>query len=110
MNSPDYYVLNPWLTYEEFLQALEIYRSLQAQYLSDRDNEKLKGLETWFTNVIEPTPDDKNERKHWLSREMTKKQGHTYYCDTQAKKIVYVSVNEWKKVIQLVTAINNTLN
>lgn len=110
MDLINYLTLNPWLTYNEFLEALELYRSLQSEYLSTKDITKLNGLESWFINVIEPAPEDITERKHWFSREMYKKQGHSYYCSPEAKKLVYVDVKDRQKVIQLVIAINSTLH
>jgi len=86
------------LTTEEFKDCLKVYEDNQG-YMSDNGmKDKLRSLETWFIQVIEPPPrrrprmssedraDMRLELGEWREREMSKIAGYSYYCDHKLRK------------------------
>lgn len=124
---PYYYVLNPYITIEDFCHAKDVYLNNQEYFLKHGKIEELKGLEHWFIHVIEPIPKRNNDpskdkkvpksklstdlRKKqdveyelacnkWLSREMMKSRGYTFYCNKAVRNKVYISASERKAVTE----------
>jgi hypothetical protein len=72
--------------------------------------EDLKGLEHWFVHVIEPLPvkrdykcettetNYKDAVSKWLTRESIKVRGYTFYCKSEVRSKVYVSLKEQRWV------------
>ena len=92
--NPKYYQNNRRLTGEEFQTAVSFYATNQDYYVETGDVEQLEELERWFLQVIEPMPEDDDELDDWLRRELYKKNGYTYSCSREARKLLHIEDKE----------------
>lgn len=90
----EYYQNNRRLTGEEFQTAVSFYATNQDYYVEAGDVEQLEELERWFLQVIEPMPEDDDELDDWLRRELCKKNGYTYSCSREARKLLHIEDKE----------------
>lgn len=99
------YYINTTLDMEDYRHARRVYENNQEYYLQNpaKYERKLRKLEEWFIRVREPKPVKRKGRlraadqreyneivAEWKKREMTKWQGHSYYCLPEAKKLIII--------------------
>jgi hypothetical protein len=77
---------------------LKYYENNQDYYIERSDYQKLKELEMWFIQVVEPPPFDNSERMEWSKREACKLKGYTWYCNHSVRKKVKISGKIMKEV------------
>lgn len=92
------YVNRP-ITKEVFDVLLRYYENNQRCYLDTGDKQKLKELEYWFIQVVEPKPLDESPY-HWLERENTKLKGHSWYADKKTHKIVRIPTYIMNQIVE----------
>ena len=85
------------LSHETFEYLLSIYENNQDYYMYHNMVGDLIKMETWFIKIIEPHPTVERYmsrcevaeiKEEWLTREMTKVTGRSYYSRANNKKVI----------------------
>jgi len=87
-----------WVTPLAFRQALDVYENNQAYYEDRLKSDRraylkvigsVSELEEWFTQIIEPLPDEVEERADWWERERSKwHSGISKHCSPSLRHLI----------------------